>query len=98
MPSLLQELPEKIKRLEAKHGPNNPFVQQLKEQLRAMQENGDQSTHDVFRMQAFEFKPEERTPEDVDEKADGEHRIAKFMRGNPEKMRETLEKVRKLDK
>ena len=98
MASLLQKLPEDIKRLEAKYGPNNPFVQQLKEQLRAMQENGDKSTHDVFRMQAFEFKPEKRSPEEVDERADGEYRIAKFMRGNPEKMRETLEKVRKLDK
>ena len=30
-----------------------------------------------------------------DEKADGEYRIAKFLHGNPEKMREVLAKVRK---
>jgi len=59
MATLFQELPEKIKRLEASHGPNNPFVKMLKEELRAIQETGGKSTQEVFRMQAFEFKPKE---------------------------------------
>jgi hypothetical protein len=57
MPTLLQELPEKIRRLEAKHGSGNPFVKQLKEQLRAMKENKDQSTQEVYRLQAAKFSP-----------------------------------------
>lgn len=57
MPTLIQQLPDDIKRLEAKYGSDNPFVKQLKEQLRAMKANGDKSTQDVFRMQAFNFSP-----------------------------------------
>lgn len=57
MPTLLQQLPDKIKRLEGKHGSDNPYVKQLKEQLRAMTANGDKSTQEVFRMQAFNFSP-----------------------------------------
>ena len=33
--------------------------------------------------------------EEVDERADGEHRMAGFLRNNPEKLREMLDQMRK---
>lgn len=55
MPSLIEQLPEEIARLEAKFGSDNPFVQQLKEQLRASIATQGKSTQEVFRTQAFTF-------------------------------------------
>ena len=55
MPTLIEQLPGRIKQLEAQVGSENPYVQQLKEQLRASIATQGKSTQDVFRMQAFEF-------------------------------------------
>jgi|LakMenEpi03Aug12_release.lakeMendotaPanAssembly.Ray.scaffolds.fasta_scaffold2886668_2 hypothetical protein len=55
MASLIEQLPAEIARLETKFGSGNPYVQQLKEQLRASIATQGKSTQDVFRMQAFEF-------------------------------------------
>jgi hypothetical protein len=57
MATLLEQLPKDIARLEAKYGPDNPFVKQQKEQLLAMLENSGKSTEGVFRLQAFNFSP-----------------------------------------
>ena len=63
MPTLTEQLEKEISALEAKVGSDSPFVKQLKEQLRASKENGAQSTQDVYRLQATEFKPsEEKLP------------------------------------
>lgn len=53
MRSLIEDLPARIARLEAKHGPNDPFVKDLKEQLRASLATQGKSTQDVYRMQAI---------------------------------------------
>ena len=50
MATLVEELPEEIKRLESKFGPDNPYVKMLKEQLRAYLETGGKSTQDIFLM------------------------------------------------
>jgi hypothetical protein len=55
MASLIEQLPSRIAELEAKFGSDNPYVVQLKEQLRASIATQGKSTQDVFRMQAFEF-------------------------------------------
>lgn len=52
MATLAQELPQKIARLEQKFGSNNPFVQQLKQQLVAIQ-NGNKSTKELWMSQAW---------------------------------------------
>jgi len=61
MASLIEELPGKIARLEAKYGSDNPFVKDMKEQLRAMKETAGKSTQDVYLMQAVDFSPEKAT-------------------------------------
>lgn len=48
MASLIEELPARIAELEAKHGSADPFVKDLKEQLRAMKANVGKSAQDVF--------------------------------------------------
>jgi hypothetical protein len=58
MPTLIEQLPAEIARLEAKFGSDNPFVMQLKEQLRASIATQGKSTAEVFRMQAFTFPVE----------------------------------------
>ena len=52
MPTLIEQLPERIKQLEAQVGSENPYVQQLKEQLRASIATQGKSTQDVYKMQA----------------------------------------------
>lgn len=52
MATLIEELPGRIARLEALHGPNDLFVKDLKEQLRASIATQGKSAHEVFRMQA----------------------------------------------
>ena len=49
--------PEEIARLEAKHGSDNKFVKDLKEQLRASEATSGKTAQEVFRMQAFDFTP-----------------------------------------
>lgn len=66
MATLVEKLPEQIAQLESTHGSDNPFVKQLKEQLRAMKETSGRSTEDLFRMASrpnFEFKPEQNDSE-----------------------------------
>lgn len=55
MSTLIEQLPAEIARVEAKFGSDNPFVKQLKEQLRGMKENGNKSAKDVYRLQAVNF-------------------------------------------
>ena len=55
MPSLIERLPAEIAALEDELGSDNPYVQQLKEQLRASIATQGKSTQDVYRMQAFTF-------------------------------------------
>ena len=52
MATLIEELPGRIARLEALHGPNDLFVRDLKEQLRASKATLGKSAQEVFRMQA----------------------------------------------
>ena len=94
MSTLMQELPEKIARLEAKHGSENPFVKQLKEQLRAMQEVADKPAQEVYRMQAVSFQPSASASdqEQVDEAADGQYRIAKFKHQNEQLRKQGVKK------
>lgn len=53
--SLMASLPARIQKLEAKYGSDNPYVKDLKEQLRAMKENDGKTTQDVYRLQAMNF-------------------------------------------
>ena len=55
MSTLIEQLPEQIAKLEASHGSDNPFVKQLKEQLRAMKETGDKTVEEVYFLQAVHF-------------------------------------------
>jgi len=55
MRSLIERLPARIQRLEAEHGSDDPFVQQLKEQLRASIATAGKSAETVFTAQAVEF-------------------------------------------
>lgn len=57
MATLAQKLPLEIARLEQKFGPDNPFVQQLKQQLATIQKYGDSSTKEIWMTQAREFPP-----------------------------------------
>ena len=60
MATLIEELPKQIERLEAKFGPDNPYVKQLKEQLRASIATQGKSSQDVYLMQATKLP---RAPE-----------------------------------
>lgn len=60
MATLIDQLPAQIKALEESHGPGNPFVKQLKEQLRAMKETADMSLQDIYCMQAVQIKREDK--------------------------------------
>jgi hypothetical protein len=55
MSTLIEQLPAEIARLEAKFGPDNPYVKQLKEQLRASIVTQGKSSYDVYLMQATKF-------------------------------------------
>lgn len=57
MATLIDSLKRQITRLEAEHGSDNPFVKDLKEQLRAAEATKDKTTHEVFRLQAVDFSP-----------------------------------------
>jgi hypothetical protein len=52
MPRLIEMLPAEIERLEAEAGPDNPFVKQLKEQLRVSIATQGRSSRDVYLMHA----------------------------------------------
>ena len=56
MATLIEELPGQIARLEALHGPNDLFVRDLKEQLRASIATQGKSAQEVFRMQAVPLR------------------------------------------
>ncbi len=62
MTTLLEELPAKIKRLEASHGADNPFVLMLKEQLRASNETNGMTAHEVYLASAKRRSSEEVNP------------------------------------
>ena len=57
MSTLIESLKAEIARLEAKHGSDDPFVKDLKEQLRASEETDGKTTEEVFKMQAVNFSP-----------------------------------------
>lgn len=48
MATLIEKLPARIARLEATRGSDSPFVQQLKEQLRAMKETSDRPAEEIY--------------------------------------------------
>ena len=56
MATLIEELPGQIARLQALHGPNDLFVKDLKEQLRASVATLGKSAQEVFRMQAVPLR------------------------------------------
>ena len=55
MPSLIEEMPAEIARLEAKFGSDNQFVQDLKRQYEGMKANQGKTSQDVYRMAAVNF-------------------------------------------
>lgn len=55
MDTLIERLPGRIAALEASHGSDNPFVKDLKEQLRASIANQGKSAQQVYQMQAVRF-------------------------------------------
>ena len=59
MSTLIERLQSEIKRLEMKHGSEDQYVKQLKEQLRASIANEGKSTQDVYRMQARQWTKNE---------------------------------------
>ena len=61
MASLIEQLPQRIAELEQEFGSDNPYVVQLKEQLRASIATQGKSTQDVFRMQALRFTKQSST-------------------------------------
>ena len=48
----MEELPERIKRLEKTHGSENRYVNMLKEQLRALKENKGRSAKETYLVSA----------------------------------------------
>lgn len=67
MATLIESLKRQIARLEAEHGSDNPFVKDLKEQLRASEATTDKTSHEVFRMQAVDFSPHADEPPETEE-------------------------------
>jgi hypothetical protein len=59
MSTLIERLQSEIERLEMKHGSEDQYVKQLKEQLRASIANEGKSTQDVYRMQARQWTKNE---------------------------------------
>ena len=57
MSTLIESLKAQIARLEAKHGSDSPFVEDLKEQLRASEATEGETAEEVFKMQAVNFAP-----------------------------------------
>jgi len=55
MSTLVEDLKAEIVRLEAKHGSDNKFVKDLKEQLRASEATSGKTVQEVFRIQAVDF-------------------------------------------
>lgn len=67
MSTLIESLKRQIKRLEAKHGSDSPFVKDLNEQLRASEETSGKTAHEVFRMQTVDFSPPADDPPETEE-------------------------------
>jgi hypothetical protein len=66
MTTLIEQLPGEIARLEAKYGPDNRFVKDLKEQLRASKETVGMSSEQVFKLQSFQFPSKATAPASPD--------------------------------
>jgi hypothetical protein len=69
MTTLIESLKAEISRLETKHGSDNQFVKDLKEQLRASQETSGKTAQEVYQMQAVQFASAEI--ESVETEQDG---------------------------
>ena len=73
MPSQIEMLKEKIPRLEAKHGPDNPYVKGLKQQLVGLERQADrQAEREAFHLATQSMRsppPEELALSDVYESA-----------------------------
>ena len=67
MATLIEDLPQQIADLEASHGSDNPYVQDLKRQLAAMKANVGKTGQEVYRMQAVQFAPAPKTQSEDDE-------------------------------
>ena len=50
MSTLMEELPQEIKRLQSQYGSDNPFVTMLKEQLRALEETQGKSAQEIYQV------------------------------------------------
>ena len=57
--TLIESLKAQISRLEAKHGLDDPFVKDLKEQLHASEATSGKTTQEVYQAQAVQFAPVE---------------------------------------
>ena len=57
MTTLIESLKAQIARLEPKHGSDDPFVKDLKEQLRASEETLGKTAQEVYQMRAVQFAP-----------------------------------------
>ncbi len=53
--TLIERLPARIARLQEKRGPNDPFVRDLKEQLRASRATQGRTAEQVFKLQATQL-------------------------------------------
>lgn len=88
MSTLIEQLRKDVRELERKHGSGDPYVKDLKEQLRASEANAGKSTEEVYKMQATQFKPtlpdeptreQFSTQEEFDEaRAGWMHRVGKI--------------------
>lgn len=80
MSTLIESLKAEIARLQAKHGSDNQFVKDLKEQLRASEATSGKTAHEVYRIQAFDFSPTaEQTKEPSDALKIGPSRAATLL-------------------
>jgi hypothetical protein len=53
--ALVESLNVQIARMEPKHGSDNPYVKDLKEQLRASEETSDKTAQEVYQMLTVQF-------------------------------------------
>jgi uncharacterized protein (DUF433 family) len=60
--TLIESLKAEISRMEAKHGSDNLYVKDLKEQLRASEETSGKTAQEVYQMQTVQFAPSEIYP------------------------------------
>jgi hypothetical protein len=65
--TLIESLKAQITRLEAKHGSDNRFVKDLKEQLRASEETSGKTAQEMYQMQAVQFAPADQSTTETEQ-------------------------------